>query len=52
MTAITYQFRLYPSKKQKERLIDNFKICKEVYNSLLDLNKRLWITKNLILTPL
>ena len=45
MTAITYQFRLYPSKKQKERLIDNFKICKEVYNTLLDLNKKLWTTK-------
>ena len=32
-----YQYRLYPSKKQKELLFDNFNICKEIYNELLEL---------------
>jgi putative transposase len=33
-----YQYRLYPSKKQKETLFNNFKICKEVYNNLLEIS--------------
>lgn len=40
-----YKFRIYPSKKQRVRIINQFKICKEIYNTLLDLNKKLWISK-------
>lgn len=39
-----FKYRIYPSEKQKVRLINSFKICKEVYNTLLDLNKKLLIT--------
>src|SRR3990167_83074 len=39
-----YKYRIYPSGKQKIRLINNFSHCKYVYNTLLDLNKKLWIT--------
>ena len=31
-----FRYRLYPSKKHKERLINSFKTCKEIYNFLLD----------------
>lgn len=31
-----YQYRLYPSQKQRERLFENFDICKEIYNNLLE----------------
>ena len=31
-----YRFRLYPSHTQRERLFDNFKTCKEIYNNLLE----------------
>ena len=40
-----YKYRLYPSRKQKVRLLNQFKICKEIYNELLGLNKKLWTTK-------
>ena len=40
-----FKYRIYPSKKQKIKLINQFKICKEIYNTLLDLNKKLWTTK-------
>lgn len=33
-----YKYRLYPSKKQNESLFNNFKICKEIYNNLLELS--------------
>lgn len=33
-----YKYRLYPSHKQKKRLVDTFKICKVIYNELLALN--------------
>ena len=39
-----YRYRIYPSNKQKERLINSFNICKEVYNELLALNRKLLIT--------
>jgi len=33
---IAYKFRLYPSKKQKERIINSLKVCKTIYNKLLE----------------
>lgn len=33
-----YKFRLYPSRKQRERLICSLKICKAIYNELLDMS--------------
>ena len=39
-----YQFRLYPSGKQQIRLLNQFKICKETYNTLLDQSKELYTT--------
>lgn len=33
-----FQFRLYPSRKQQDRLYRTFDICKEIYNELLELN--------------
>ena len=32
-----YRYRLYPSNIQQERLLNNFEICKSVYNELLNL---------------
>ena len=40
-----FKYRIYPSQKQKIRLLNQFKICKEIYNTLLGLNKKLMITK-------
>jgi len=40
-----YKYRLYPSAKQKIRLLKIFKHCKFVYNELLGLNEKLWVTK-------
>lgn len=34
-----YRFRIYPSRKQKVRLINSFKTCKMVYNELLEISK-------------
>jgi len=31
-----YRYRLYPSQKQREHLFENFDICKEIYNNLLE----------------
>lgn len=36
MSLRMYQYRLYPSKKQKETLFNTFKTCKELYNNLLE----------------
>lgn len=33
-----YKYRLYPSKKQKEKLINSLKTCKTIYNELLALS--------------
>ena len=33
-----YKYRLYPSGKQKERIINSLKICKVIYNELLALS--------------
>ena len=30
-----FRYRIYPSRKQKIRIIDNFKVCKTIYNELL-----------------
>ena len=40
-----YQYRIYPSNKQKNRLIESLKSCKEVYNDLLSFNKEQWTKK-------
>ncbi|MBU2560856.1 MAG: transposase [Nanoarchaeota archaeon] len=39
-----YQYRLYPSGKQQVRLLNQFKICKEVYNILLAENREHFFT--------
>lgn len=44
MELRTYKYRLYPSRKQEKRLFQTFKHCKFVYNELLELNQKLWIT--------
>ena len=31
----TYKFRLYPSKKQEVVLLENFELCRQTYNILL-----------------
>jgi len=33
-----YKYRLYPSGKQKIRIINSLKICKAVYNELLEIS--------------
>ena len=33
-----YKYRLYPSKKQEQKFLYNFEICKNVYNELLSLS--------------
>ena len=33
-----YKYRLYPSRKQKARIINSFKTCKAIYNELLALS--------------
>ncbi len=40
-----FKYRIYPSSKQKIRLLNQFKICKEIYNTLLGLNKKLLVNK-------
>lgn len=36
MTMRRYRYRLYPSSKQKIKLINSFKTCKTIYNQLLE----------------
>ena len=31
-----FRYRIYPSRKQKIKIIDNFKACKTIYNELLE----------------
>lgn len=47
-----FKYRIYPSRKQKIRLLNQFKICKEIYNTLLGLNKKLMITRKFDLNSL
>ena len=43
----TYKFRLYPSKKQEQKLLWTLDKCRSVYNKLLEkLNNQEKITKN------
>jgi len=35
---ISYKYRLYPSRKQRERLFNTLKICKQIYNELLEIS--------------
>jgi len=42
MTLRMYQYRLYPSKKQKEILLNTFNICKEIYNNLLETSIKIY----------
>jgi len=35
-----YRYRIYPSRKQKVRIINSLKICKAIYNELLDTSKK------------
>ncbi len=35
-----YAFRLYPTRVQKKRLLENFVLCRQVYNELLTLSQQ------------
>ena len=35
-----YRYRIYPSREQKVRIINSLKICKVIYNELLDISKK------------
>lgn len=48
----TYKYRIYPGKKQQKRFLNQFKICKEVYNTLLAESKKLFVTKQFDLNSL
>ncbi|MBU4201591.1 MAG: transposase [Candidatus Altiarchaeota archaeon] len=45
----SYNFRLYPSKKQKGRLFSQFNLCCELYNILLERCKTTYKTKKVSL---
>ena len=40
-----YKYRIYPSNKQKVRLLNQFNVCKNIYNTLLSESKELMTTK-------
>jgi putative transposase len=40
-----YEYRIYPSDTKEKTILNIFKICKEVYNEILGLNKKLMLTK-------
>ena len=42
MSLLMYKYRLYPSHKQKDRIINSLKTCKTIYNELLALNIDSW----------
>ena len=42
---LTYKYRIYPSNKQKNKLLKQFNICKEVYNELIYQNQEYLINK-------
>ncbi len=42
MAMHTYRYRLYPSSKQRVRLITSFKVCKSIYNELLAISIDAW----------
>src|SRR3990167_1315127 len=46
---LSFKYRVYPSKKQKEKLISSFIICKAIYNELLSLNKDVYKFGNVTL---
>jgi putative transposase len=35
MSLLMYRYRLYPSRKQKEKMINSLKTCKTIYNEIL-----------------
>ena len=35
-----YQYRLYPSKMQKSKIIETLKTCKQIYNNLLEISEK------------
>ena len=47
-----YEYRLYPSGEQQVKILNQFSVCKDVYNTLLDLNQKLWITNKFRLNSL
>ena len=42
MPLLTYKYRIYPTSKQKIRLINNFKTCKQTYNYILFRQKQIY----------
>lgn len=47
MVIKTFKYRIYPSKKQQVKLLNQFRISKDVHNTLLGLNKNLWTTSKI-----
>lgn len=46
---ITYKFRMYPNKEQREKLELSFDICRQTYNNLLEeMNNQIKIDRNKI----
>ncbi len=42
MQVRTYKYRIYPSSKQKNKLFNNFNVCKNTYNDLLNKQKQVY----------
>ena len=50
VVQMNFRFRIYPSQKQKVKLINNFKTCKSTYNHLLATSKDAYKFGNVSLT--
>gem|GEM_PF-4120152 len=42
MSLLMFKYRIYPSSKQKIKIINSLKICKAIYNELLALSIDAW----------
>lgn len=42
MSLLMYNFRLYPSGIQKQRIINSLKTCKQIYNDQLNISKQVY----------
>ena len=48
--SMMFKYRIYPSSKQKVRIINNYKVCKQAYNELLAISKDTYKFGNVSLT--
>jgi hypothetical protein len=48
----TYKFRIYPSKKQEMKMKEHLKIEKDLWNELLEANKKKYETEKRFLTKM